>query len=71
MAGVQGLGTRATAFGFDFEVREDLRRHGYGTSIMLAAEQVPRAGVVRVGLSVFGNNLGRRRSTSRWASPSP
>ncbi len=48
-----------SAFGFDFEVREELRRHGYGRAIMLAAEQVClELGVVRVGLSVFGNNLG-------------
>jgi GNAT superfamily N-acetyltransferase len=48
-----------TAFGFDFEVREDLRRHGYGRAIMQAAEEVCRGlGVVQVGLSVFGNNLG-------------
>jgi GNAT superfamily N-acetyltransferase len=48
-----------SAFGFDFEVREDLRRHGYGRAIMQAAEQVCRElGVVRVGLSVFGDNLG-------------
>lgn len=52
-------GEGLTAFGFDFEVREDLRRHGYGRAIMLAAEQVCLdLGVVRVGLSVFGNNLG-------------
>lgn len=52
-------GEGLTAFGFDFEVREELRRHGYGTSIMRAAEQVCRElGVVRVSLSVFGNNLG-------------
>ncbi len=48
-----------TAFGFDFEVREDLRRHGYGRAMMLAAERACRdLGVVRVGLSVFGDNLG-------------
>lgn len=48
-----------SAFGYDFEVREDLRRHGYGRSMMLAAEQVCRElGVVQVGLSVFGDNLG-------------
>ena len=27
------------AFGYDFSVREDLRRRGYGRAIMLAAEQ--------------------------------
>lgn len=52
-------GEGLTAFGYDFEVREELRRHGYGRSIMLAAEQLCRElGVVRVGLSVFGDNLG-------------
>lgn len=49
------------AFGYDFEVREDLRRKGYGRAIMQAAEQVCRElGVVSVGLSVFGFNLGAR-----------
>jgi GNAT superfamily N-acetyltransferase len=48
-----------TAFGYDFEVREDLRRHGYGRAIMQAAEDVCRGlGVVSVGLNVFGDNLG-------------
>ncbi|WP_130339838.1 GNAT family N-acetyltransferase [Micromonospora kangleipakensis] len=49
------------AFGYDFEVREDLRRKGYGRAIMQAAERVCRElGVVSVGLSVFGFNLGAR-----------
>jgi GNAT superfamily N-acetyltransferase len=48
-----------TAFGYDFSVREDLRRTGYGRAILLAAEQECRAlGVVSVGLHVFGDNLG-------------
>jgi GNAT superfamily N-acetyltransferase len=47
------------AFGYDFSVREDLRRSGYGRAIMVAAEQECRdRGVVAVGLSVFGFNLG-------------
>jgi ribosomal protein S18 acetylase RimI-like enzyme len=47
------------AFGYDFSVREELRRHGYGRSIMVAAEQICRdRGVVSVGLNVFGFNLG-------------
>lgn len=48
-----------TAFGYDFSVREDLRRSGYGRAIMQAAEAECRAlGVVSVGLNVFGHNLG-------------
>ena len=49
------------AFGFDFRVEPELRRHGYGRAIMVAAEQICRErGVVSVGLSVFGFNLGAR-----------
>ncbi|MFI6263299.1 GNAT family N-acetyltransferase [Micromonospora sp. NPDC051006] len=49
------------AFGYDFEVRPELRRKGYGRAIMHAAEEVCRQlGVVSVGLSVFGFNLGAR-----------
>lgn len=49
------------AFGYDFEVRPELRRKGYGRAIMRAAEKVCRElGVVSVGLSVFGSNLGAR-----------
>ncbi|GAA1797661.1 hypothetical protein GCM10009835_14750 [Planosporangium flavigriseum] len=49
------------AFGYDFSVRRDVRRHGYGRAIVVAAEQVCREmGVVSVGLSVFGFNLGAR-----------
>ncbi|MEV0808765.1 GNAT family N-acetyltransferase [Micromonospora sp. NPDC050200] len=49
------------AFGYDFEVRADLRRRGYGRAAILAAEQVCRElGVVSVGLSVFGFNSGAR-----------
>jgi len=47
-----------TAFGFDFSVREDLRRRGYGRALLQAAEVECRArGVVSVGLQVFGDNL--------------
>lgn len=47
------------AFGYEFSVREDLRRHGYGRAIIVAAEQLCRErGVVSVGLSAFGFNLG-------------
>jgi len=47
------------AFGYDFEVREDLRRQGYGRAVMVAAEQeLARRGVVSVGLNVFGFNRG-------------
>jgi ribosomal protein S18 acetylase RimI-like enzyme len=49
------------AFGYDFEVREDLRRRGYGRALMVAAERLCRArGVASVGLSVFGFNAGAR-----------
>jgi GNAT superfamily N-acetyltransferase len=48
-------------FGYDFSVREELRRHGYGKAVMVAAEQLCRdRGVLSVGLSVFGNNTGAR-----------
>ena len=47
-----------TAFGFDFSVREDLRRRGYGRALLQAAEaECRRRGVVSVGLNVFGHNL--------------
>ncbi|MCI4062586.1 GNAT family N-acetyltransferase [Micromonospora sp. R77] len=49
------------AFGYDFEVREDLRRRGYGRAMIQAAEQVCRElGVVSIGLNVFGFNAGAR-----------
>ncbi|SCF34262.1 GNAT family N-acetyltransferase [Micromonospora mirobrigensis] len=49
------------AFGYDFEVRPELRRKGYGRMIMQAVEQLCRErGVGSIGLSVFGNNLGAR-----------
>ena len=47
-----------TAFGYDFQVREPLRRKGYGRAFILAAEQECRAlGVMSIGLNVFGHNL--------------
>ncbi|MGI5214217.1 GNAT family N-acetyltransferase [Plantactinospora sp. CA-290183] len=50
------------AFGYDFEVREELRRRGHGRAIMEAVERVCRdLGVVSIGLSVFGFNQGARR----------
>jgi len=49
---------RITAFGYDFEIREDLRRHGYGCTFMVAAEwECRELGVVSIGLNVFGHNL--------------
>ncbi|MEV6600793.1 GNAT family N-acetyltransferase [Actinoplanes sp. NPDC051346] len=49
------------AFGYDFAVREQLRRKGYGRAIMQAAEQACRElGVVSIGLNVFGFNAGAR-----------
>ena len=49
------------AFGFDFLVKPELRRHGYGRAMMVAAERICRErGVVSIGLSVFGFNTGAR-----------
>ncbi|MEV0731572.1 GNAT family N-acetyltransferase [Polymorphospora sp. NPDC050346] len=49
------------AFGYDFEVRAELRRKGYGRAMIEAVEQVCRdLGVLSIGLSVFGFNLGAR-----------
>ena len=43
------------AFGYDFEVRPELRRRGYGRAITAAAEQKCREmNVVAIGLTVFG-----------------
>jgi len=45
------------AFGYAFEVRQELRRRGYGRAITLAAEQKCREmNVVSIGLTVFGFN---------------
>ena len=50
-----------SAFGFDFQVHEPLRRRGYGRAIMQAAERVCRdRGVVSIGLHVFAANRGAR-----------
>ncbi|MGK5519396.1 GNAT family N-acetyltransferase [Micromonospora sp. URMC 107] len=49
------------AFGYDFEVRPDLRRKGYGRAMIQAVEKRCREwGVVSIGLSVFGFNLPAR-----------
>ncbi|MEH0825374.1 MULTISPECIES: GNAT family N-acetyltransferase [unclassified Micromonospora] len=49
------------AFIYDIEVREQLRRRGYGRAMIRAAEQVCReVGVVSIGLNVFGFNTGAR-----------
>ena len=49
------------AFGYDFSVREELRRQGYGRAVLVAGEAVCRdRGVVSVGLNVFGFNEGAR-----------
>ncbi len=49
------------AFVYDFEVRPGLRRKGYGRAIIEAAEARCRGwGVVSIGLSVFGANVGAR-----------
>jgi GNAT superfamily N-acetyltransferase len=48
-------------FGYDFEVRTDLRRRGYGRAAMEAVEARCRArGIVALELNVFGDNLGAR-----------
>lgn len=50
------------AFGYELEVREDLRRRGYGRAVIEAAFRACQAlGVSSVGLSVFGFNAGARR----------
>ena len=49
------------AFGYELEVREDLRRRGYGRAVVAAAFRACRdLGVQTVGLSVFGFNAGAR-----------
>ena len=49
------------AFGFDFAVRADRRRRGYGRAVAAAAARACRErGVRSVGLSVFGFNTGAR-----------
>ncbi|MFI6821341.1 GNAT family N-acetyltransferase [Micromonospora sp. NPDC050187] len=49
------------AFVFDIEVRQDVRRKGYGRAILETAEEWCRArDVVSIGLSVFGFNLAAR-----------
>ncbi len=45
------------AFGYGIEVRQELRRRGYGRAIAAAAEQKCRQmNVVSIGLTVFGPN---------------
>ena len=45
------------AFGYGFEVRQELRRRGYGQAITAAAERKCREmNVVSIGLTVFGPN---------------
>lgn len=49
------------AFGYDFLVAEELRRHGYGRAMIVAAERLCRdRGVVSLALDVFGVNHGAR-----------
>ncbi len=48
-------------FGYDFEIREDLRRRGLGRAALEAVETLARArGIVGLELNVFGDNLGAR-----------
>jgi GNAT superfamily N-acetyltransferase len=50
------------AFVFDIEVRQEVRRKGYGRAILETAEEWCRKrDVVSIGLSVFGFNLPARR----------
>ncbi|SCL19320.1 Acetyltransferase (GNAT) family protein [Micromonospora nigra] len=49
------------AFGYDFEVREELRRRGHGRAIAEAAEVYCRErDVVAMELNVFGDNTAAR-----------
>jgi GNAT superfamily N-acetyltransferase len=50
------------ASGYGFEVRQELRRRGYGRAIAAAAEQRCREmNVVSIGLTVFGPNKAAQR----------
>lgn len=50
------------AFGYQLEVREELRRNGYGRAVVEAALHACRQrGAVSAGLSVFGSDDGARR----------
>lgn len=54
---VEGKPDGLHAFGYDFEVRPELRRRGYGRAITAAAEQKCREmNVVAIDLTVFGPN---------------
>lgn len=58
---IQPSATGSHAFGYGFNVREDLRRRGFGRAIMAAAEERFRElGVVSIGLHVFAHNPGAR-----------
>jgi ribosomal protein S18 acetylase RimI-like enzyme len=58
---LQSTSVGPEAFIYDIEVREDLRRRGYGRALMAAAEQLWRdRGIVSVGLNVFGDNAAAR-----------
>ena len=49
------------AFGYELEVREELRRRGYARAVLAAAAEACRdLGVTTVALSVFGFNAGAR-----------
>lgn len=50
------------AFGYQLEVREDLRCQGYGRAVVTAAlRECRKRGAVSAGLTVFGFNEGARR----------
>jgi ribosomal protein S18 acetylase RimI-like enzyme len=58
---LQGRSDGLHAFGYELEVREDLRRRGYGRVVVDAAMRACRdLGVHTVGLSVFGFNEAAR-----------
>jgi len=62
-----------TAFGYDFSVREDLRRQGYGRATLLAApRRSAGSSASRASASTCSATTSPPgRSTSRWASGPP
>ena len=49
------------AFIYDFRIRDEFHRHGYGTQAMIALEiEVRKLGIDTLSLHVFGHNLAAR-----------